>query len=84
MQVWTVAMGQTVFTEFGSPFRPSQTTKNTSATPRFFRSVRTAIQNFADFPPPSRPNPQDVLLPVQVDPDRGVDPAGCRSVRHGP
>jgi DNA-binding GntR family transcriptional regulator len=33
-------------------FAASHTTKNTSATPRFFRSVRTFIQNFADSPPP--------------------------------
>ena len=53
MYVCTVAIGRTAFTEFGSPLSPSHTTKNTSATPRFLRSVRTAIQNFADSPSPS-------------------------------
>lgn len=35
-------MVYTEFTEFGSPLGPSPTTKNTSATPRFFWSVRTS------------------------------------------
>jgi hypothetical protein len=39
MQVWTVAMGQIVFTEFGSLLGPSQTTKNTSAARRFFMNA---------------------------------------------
>jgi hypothetical protein len=52
MQDCITARGHTVFTESGSPLRPSQTTKNTSPTPRFFRSVSTLIQNFADSPPP--------------------------------
>ena len=53
MQVWTIAAGNTAFTESGSPFSPSHTTKNTSLTPRDFRSLRTAYQNFADSPSPS-------------------------------
>ncbi len=53
MQVCTVASGNTALTLSGRPFSPSQTTKNTSLTPRVFRSVRTANQNFADSPSPS-------------------------------
>ena len=52
MQVWTIAAGKTPFTLSGSPLRPSQTMKNTSAMPRFFSSVSTLIQNFADSPLP--------------------------------
>ena len=73
-QACTIACGNTAFTLSGSPFRPSQTMKNTSATPRFFRSVSTFIQNFADSPPPlPGPQPEHVPVPVQVDPDRGVE-----------
>lgn len=62
-QVWTVVNGHTLPTTSGSPFRPSQTRKNTSVTPRFFRSVSTANQNFAPSPPvpahsPRRPSPR--------------------------
>jgi hypothetical protein len=53
MQVWPLASGNTALTESGSPFRPSQTTTNTSCTPRFFSSVSTAIQNLALSPSPS-------------------------------
>jgi hypothetical protein len=47
MQVCTIVAGQTAATESGRPLKPSQTRKNTSATPRFFSSVSTAIQTFA-------------------------------------
>jgi hypothetical protein len=46
VQVCTIVAGQTAATESGSPFKPSQTRENTSATPRFFSSVSTAVQNF--------------------------------------
>jgi len=48
MQAWTTASGHTLPTASGSPFSPSQTRKNTSATPRFFRSVSTLSQNLAE------------------------------------
>jgi hypothetical protein len=35
MQVCTIVAGQTAATESGRPFKPSQTRKNTSATPIF-------------------------------------------------
>jgi hypothetical protein len=47
MQVCTIVAGQTAATESGRPFKPSQTRKNTSATPRLFSSVNTAWQTFA-------------------------------------
>jgi hypothetical protein len=47
MHVWTMACGQAFPTTSGRPFSPSQTTKNTSLTPLFFRSVSTLIQNLA-------------------------------------
>jgi hypothetical protein len=73
MQVCTVASGNTAFTESGRPLSPSQTTKKTSRTPRDFRSVSTAYQNFADSPSPSPAHmPFDVLVPAQVHPDRRV------------
>lgn len=69
MHAWTVASGQTAFTESGRPFSPSQTTKNTSCTPPLRSSVSTAVQNFAGFPVTvSGPHAEDVLLTVQVDP----------------
>ena len=37
----------------GKPFSPSHTRKNTSLTPRFFRSVSTFNQYLADSPPPA-------------------------------
>src|SRR5450759_4949915 len=69
MHVCTVAIGHTVFTELGSPFNPSHTTKNTSLTPRFFSSVSTAIQNFADSPSPSPAHiPRMSLCPSRSTP----------------
>ena len=44
-----------------------------SLTPRFFRSVRTLIQNFAPLTTSASPEPQNVLLARQRDPDRGID-----------
>lgn len=52
-EVCTVASGNTAFTPSGRPLSPSQTTKKTSLTPRFFSSVSTASQNLADSPSPS-------------------------------
>jgi hypothetical protein len=48
MQVCTVVCGHTFATTAGRPFSPSQTRKNTSRTPRFFRSSNTDIQNLAE------------------------------------
>jgi MFS family permease len=42
----TTVRGHTFVTTSGSPFRPSQTRKNTSLTPRLRRSVSTLIQLF--------------------------------------
>ena len=67
--VCTVAWGNTAPTESGSPFRPSQTMKNTSSTPRFFSSVSTCSQNFADspFPVPAH-SPRTSLWPARSTP----------------
>ena len=62
--------GQTAFTESGRPFKPSQTRKNTSATPRLRSSVSTAIQNFAAAV--AEPHPEDVFVASEIDPDRGI------------
>lgn len=55
--VCTTILSHTVLTTSGSPFRPSQTSMSTSATPRFFSSVRTASQCLAPSPllPAHRP-----------------------------
>jgi hypothetical protein len=45
MQVCTMASGHTLLTTSGSPFRPSQTTKKVSFTPRLRRSVSTASRS---------------------------------------
>jgi hypothetical protein len=64
-----VASGNTVFAESGSPFKPSQTRKNTSFTPRFFSSVSTASQNFADPPAPlPAHNPSTSRRPARSTP----------------
>ena len=69
MQVWTIAAGKTALTLSGRPFSPSQTTKNTSRTPRDFRSLRTAYQNFADSPSPSPAHmPRMSLCPPRSTP----------------
>jgi len=69
MHACTMVSGQTALTESGRPFSPSQTTKNTSTTPRLRRSVSTAIQNFADSPPPSPAHiPKTSLCPSRSTP----------------
>lgn len=69
MQVCTMASGNTEFTESGRPFSPSHTTKKMSLTPRDFRSVRTAYQNFADSPSPSPAHmPRMSLCPARSTP----------------
>ena len=76
-----MACGQTLPTTSGSPFSPSQTTKNMSLTPRFLSSVSTRIQNFAPSPPAPAHSPRMSLLAVEGDPDRGVDrPVGDLAV----
>jgi hypothetical protein len=47
MQVCTMVSAKTALTEAGNPFRPSQTKKKVSATPRLRSSVSTASQYFA-------------------------------------
>ena len=69
MQVWTIAAGNTALTLSGRPFSPSQTTENTSRTPRDFRSFRTAYQNFAASPSPSPAHiPRMSLCPARSTP----------------
>lgn len=60
--------GHTLATTSGRPLRPSQTTKNTSLTPRFLRSVRTAIQNLAPSPPGLDHKPRMSRSPSRVTP----------------
>src|SRR5665811_297934 len=68
MHVCTVVIGHTLPTTSGSPLRPSQTRKNVSATPRFFISVRTLIQNFAPSPPVPAQSPRTSFWPDSVTP----------------
>lgn len=69
MQVCTVASGNTAFTLSGRPLSPSQTTKKTSLTPRDFKSVSTAYQNFALSPSPSPAHiPRMSLCPPRSTP----------------
>ncbi len=72
MQVCTVAWGHPVFTESGRPLRPSQTTKNTSDTPRLRSSVRIAREELCRFPA-ANPHARDDLVAIEVHPDRGMD-----------
>jgi hypothetical protein len=68
MQVCTVVSGHTFPTTSGRPLRPSQTRKNTSATPRFFRSVSTDSQNFAPSPPVPAHRPRTSFSPARDTP----------------
>ena len=68
MHVWTVVSAHTSFTTCGRPFSPSQTRKNESLTPRFFRSVSTANQNFAPSPPVPAHRPRTSFSPASVTP----------------
>ena len=68
MQVWTITAGHTLATTSGRPFSPSQTTKNTSRTPRLRRSVSTLIQNFAPSPPVPAHSPRMSFSPARVTP----------------
>src|SRR3954451_1471516 len=73
---WTMLAGNTAATASGRPLSPSQTTKNTSCTPRFFRSLSTFIQYFADSPPPAPAHsPRTSRRPAKVDSDGGVERA---------
>ena len=73
MQACTVASCQTVVTDSGRPLSPSQTTMQTSSTPRFLISVRTPSQNFAPFRAVAGPQPEDVAFAVDADPNRDID-----------
>jgi len=68
MQVCVVVNGHTFATTSGSPFKPSQTRKNTSTMPRFFRSVSTLIQNFAPSPPVPAHKPRTSFSPPRETP----------------
>ena len=61
--VCTIALGNAAATLSGKPFSPSQTMKNTSATPRLRSSVSTLSQYLADSPSPLPPahNPRMYL-----------------------
>src|SRR5215831_16115927 len=81
MHVWTMASGHMLPTTSGSPFSPSQTRKNTSRTPRFFRSVSTLIQKPGALAAGARPQAQHVLAAVYGDADGRVDgPVGHLAV----
>src|SRR5271154_1830699 len=67
MQVCTIACGQTLPTTSGSPFSPSQTTKNTSLMPRLRRSVSTLIQNLAPSPPTPAHSPRMSFSPLPLE-----------------
>jgi hypothetical protein len=60
--------GHTFATTAGRPFSPSQTRKNTSHTPRFFRSSNTDIQNLAPSPPAPAHSPRTPLRPSRLTP----------------
>lgn len=66
--VCTRAAGHTSATTSGSPFNPSQTTKNTSFMPRFFKSCNTCNQNFAPSPPGPAQIPRTSLRPSSATP----------------
>ena len=68
MQVCTIVCGQTLPTTSGRPFSPSQTTKNTSFTPRLRMSVSTLIQNLAPSPPVPAHSPRMSFSPARVTP----------------
>ena len=68
MQVCTMACGHTLPTTSGRPLSPSQTTKNTSPTPRFFKSVSTLIQNLAPSPPDPDHSPRMSFSPARLTP----------------
>jgi hypothetical protein len=65
---WTVASGQHVAIESGRPLRPSQTTMQTSSTPRFLISVSTPSQNLAPSPPSPAHKPRMSRSPPQDTP----------------
>src|SRR5947209_14177435 len=65
----TIVCGQTLSTTSVNLSRPSQTRKNTSRTPRFFRPTSTLIQNLAPSPPPVPiVSPSTSLRPSSVTP----------------
>lgn len=68
MHAWVIACGHTVAIASGRPFRPSQTTRHTSAVPRFLISLSTRIQYFAPSPSPCSPahNPSTSRVPSTV------------------
>jgi hypothetical protein len=63
-----MACGQALPTTSGRPLSPSQTTKNTSLTPLFLRSVSTLIQNLAPSPPVPAHRPRMSFSPARVTP----------------
>ena len=63
-----MAAGQALPTTSGRPFSPSQTTKNTSLTPRLRRSVSTLIQNLAPSPPVPAHRPRMSFSPASDTP----------------
>jgi hypothetical protein len=81
MQVWTIVCGQTFATTTGRPLSPSQTRKNTSWTPRVLQIDQHAHPELGALTTDAHPQPQDVLVAVHGDPDRGVDgPVGDLTV----
>ena len=66
--VCTMARGQAFPTTSGRPFSPSQTTKNTSLTPRLRRSASTLSQNLAPSPPEPAHSPRMSFSPARLTP----------------
>src|SRR5215218_9564404 len=73
MQVCTIASGHTFSTTSGSPFNPSQTRKNTSRTPRFFKSTSTLIGKLGALTTVAHPQAQDVFAAVHRDADSRIN-----------
>ena len=67
-QVCTIANGQVASIDSGSPFSPSQTTMQTSSTPRFLISVNTCNQYLAPSLPVPTHRPRISRLPSTVTP----------------
>jgi hypothetical protein len=63
-----VVSGHTLLTTSVKPLNPSQIRKNTLLTPRFLRSVSTAIQNLAPSPPVPTHRPRTSLSPTGLTP----------------
>ena len=73
MQVCTIACGHTLPTTSGSPFSPSQTTKNDVLHAAVAQVGEHAHPELRALTAGAGPQPEDVALAGQADPDRGVE-----------